>query len=233
MDETALLFHLNPAYFRGDDKTLVARIAEKHISIDLFPSLLRYENDLQLTRKMSEVLGVPEGALDDIAFSTNVRDYVVGIKDVATLLHMKPDFHAMKRMAETGAYQHEGLMVSCLAPPNSGFDLYVRVFLPITGVNEDIACGSSNCSIVPYWYNKGLHRGSPSYKTMFPYPEGTVGFVGGVQQVDYFPEQGRITIVAGTEFHSRVTSQAPQLFRFDLEREEILERRVAAVPQPQ
>ncbi len=53
-------------------------------------------------------------------FSTNVRDYIVGLT------------------------HHEGLMASFIVPRDSGFDLFVRVLLPIMGVNKDIVCGTGN-----------------------------------------------------------------------------------------
>lgn len=56
------------------------------------------------------------GNIAALAFSTNVRDYVVGIKDHNTLLQMKTDFSVMKKMAENGPYQHEVLIVLSLTP---------------------------------------------------------------------------------------------------------------------
>lgn len=168
------------------------------ISIDLFPSVLRYESEPALIQKIAEVLRVNPFDIDAVAFSRNVRDYVVDIKNADVLLRMKPDFAAMKAMAEAGPFQHEGLMVSALAPKKADCDLFVRVFLPITGVNEDIACGSGNCSIIPYWHKKGLNADTLCYKTIFPFPEGPKSFVGGVQRIHYAPEKGIIRIVAKT-----------------------------------
>ena len=193
-------FHLNPSYFNGEDKTLVTHVRGDEISIDLFPSILRQEHDEKLYRKVASVLGIRREDIDAIAFSTNVRDYVVALKDPDVILDMKPDFKAMKEMAEQAPFQHEGLMVSSLAPKDAGCDLYVRVFLPITGVNEDIACGSGNCSIVPFWHDRGLNQDTRTYKAIFPYPEGPKGYLGGIQKIEYSPSQNRITIASDTEF---------------------------------
>lgn len=209
-DNTHFTFHLNPSLFNGEEKTLKTRNRDDKIEIDLFPSLLREETDPALYQKISDVLRIDSADINSISFSTNVRDYVVGLKSPNTLLSMKPDFDAMKAMAESKHYAHEGLMVSAPAPKESGHDLYVRVFLPITGVNEDIACGSGNCSIVPYWFNKGLNADSRTYKAIFPFPEGPDGYIGGVQTVIYSPEDARITIISEAQQEPFITVPAPE-----------------------
>jgi len=204
LDGQTLKFNLNPLCFKGEKKVLETHIHGAEICIDLFPSLLRYENNPALVLKLASVLGVKPEEMDDIAFSTNVRDYVVGIKDPEILLRMKPDFSAMKKMAEAGPFQHEGLMVSARAPEGEACDLLVRVFLPITGVKEDIACGSGNCSIIPYWHQKKLNTDTLAYKTIFPFPEGPQGYVGGVQKIQYAPKEKRISIIGRTVFHKTI-----------------------------
>lgn len=197
LDGQDILFHLNPELFNGQKKSLSTHVRGKELSLDLFPSLLRYENDPVLHTKIADVLGIQPSDIDIVAFSVNIRDYVVALKDHRVLLSMKPNFKAMKSMAESGPYAHEGLMVSCLAPEEDEHDLYVRVFLPITGVNEDIACGSGNCSIIPLWHDmKDLNRDKKRYKSVFPFPEGQEGYVGGIQLIEYAPEAHRITITA-------------------------------------
>lgn len=205
LDGQKLTFHLNPDQFEGELVTLATRVSGPEISIDLPASKLRHENDPKLTDTICKGLGIRPKDIDSIAFSVNVRDYVVGLKDLQTLLGMKPDFEFLKRMAEVGDYTHEGMMVSAPASGESGFDLHVRVFLPITGVNEDVACGSGNCSIIPYWHQKGLKNGERIFKSVFPFPGGREGYVGGVQDVSYDVEQGRITIVSQATLYPKMT----------------------------
>jgi hypothetical protein len=116
-------------------------------------------------------------------------------------MNLRPDFDDLYDMAANGAYQHEGMMVSAYTEDqDSRYDLHVRVFLPITGVNEDVACGSGNCSIIPYWYERGYGSTNSPVTAVFPYPEGPEGTIGGVQDIDYDPEEGRITIVAKASY---------------------------------
>lgn len=206
LDGKDIVFHLNPDLFEGKKESITTHVRGKELSIDLFPSKLRYETEPALYKKVADVLNIEPSDIDTVAFSVNIRDYVVALKDPNVLLQMKPDFKAMKSMAEEGPYMHEGLMVTCKAPAeDEGYDIYDRVFIPITGVNEDIACGSGNCSIIPLWHDhKGLNCESKRYNALFPFPEGKAGFVGGVQMVEYSPEELRITIAAQTVYDKTI-----------------------------
>jgi PhzF family phenazine biosynthesis protein len=206
LDGKELIFFLNPGQFGGEQRELRTRVTGSHVSIELFASTLAHENDPRLIAAIGKGLGIRAADIDSVAFSTNVRDYVVGLKDHAVLTAMKPDFDFLRRMAESGPYQHEGMMVSAPAEPASGYDLAVRVFLPITGVNEDIACGSCNCSIIPYWSQKGFKGGAARFTTYFPYPGGPPGYIGGVQDVTYDAQKGIITIDSQARYDRDLTA---------------------------
>ncbi|KAJ6899992.1 hypothetical protein NC652_026208 [Populus alba x Populus x berolinensis] len=47
-----------------------------------------------------------------------------------------------------------GVIVSGVAPPESGFDFCSRFFCPKLGINEDPVCGSAHCALAPYWSKK-------------------------------------------------------------------------------
>uniref|UniRef100_A0A0C9S7Q1 TSA: Wollemia nobilis Ref_Wollemi_Transcript_7884_604 transcribed RNA sequence n=1 Tax=Wollemia nobilis TaxID=56998 RepID=A0A0C9S7Q1_9CONI len=47
-----------------------------------------------------------------------------------------------------------GIIITGLAPNQSGFDFYTRFFCPKLGVNEDPVCGSAHCALAPYWAKK-------------------------------------------------------------------------------
>ncbi|XP_057426175.1 uncharacterized protein LOC130719574 [Lotus japonicus] len=47
-----------------------------------------------------------------------------------------------------------GIIVSGMAPPDSGFDFYSRYFCPKFGINEDPVCGSAHCALASYWSKK-------------------------------------------------------------------------------
>ncbi|KAE9611494.1 putative trans-2,3-dihydro-3-hydroxyanthranilate isomerase [Lupinus albus] len=47
-----------------------------------------------------------------------------------------------------------GIVVTAVAPPGSGFDFYSRYFSPKFGINEDPACGTAHCALASYWSKK-------------------------------------------------------------------------------
>jgi PhzF family phenazine biosynthesis protein len=187
-------FALNPALFDGEATSVTTSVDDNnHIAITMPASKLEERNDDPvLLETVAKALQIDPEYIDSISFSTNIRDFVVGIKDPYVLETMEPDFKFMKQMAAEGAYTHEGLMVSALSDEKE-WDLKVRVFLPITGVNEDIACGSGNCSIIPYWYAKGIKQNDPQFKAVFPYPKDPDN-LGGIQDVSLDPQKQKVTI---------------------------------------
>ena len=189
-----LRFFLNPKFFGGRDEILETTIDPTgKISISLPASDLEaQDDDLALKQTIAKALNIDPMFINAVAFSTNIRDYVVEISDALVLEGCKPDFNYMKAMATEGRYKHEGLMVTSKSN-DADWDIKVRVFLPRTGVNEDIACGSGNCSIIPYWFEKEFNPNDGSYRAVFPYPDDASN-LGGVQFVTFNPQTRRITI---------------------------------------
>lgn len=195
-------FHLDAA--RQNDKqerAIIGRFtSEDEVEIDLPQGNLVEVKNPEFYKELAAYLRVPTSDLVHAFYSEAIGDYVVEVATAEILLSIKPDFEGLKRMADasTSNFPHEGMMLTSQAPKGSGFDILDRVFLPITGVNEDIACGSGNCSIVPYWYQKGLNAETAQYKALFPYPVAEAkGVVGGVQTINYKPEAGIISLGGG------------------------------------
>ncbi|XP_058747368.1 uncharacterized protein LOC131620336 [Vicia villosa] len=61
--------------------------------------------------------------------------------------------------------QGRKISVSGIAPPDSEFDFYHRLFAPKLGVNEDPVCGSIHCSLATYWSKKLGKTDLKSYQT--------------------------------------------------------------------
>jgi PhzF family phenazine biosynthesis protein len=77
------------------------------------------------------------------AFQT--RDLVLVLADEDAVRKFQPDVEQIRRLP-----QH-ALIVTAFCPP----DTYVlRYFAPAIGIEEDIATGSAQCSLAPYWQAK-------------------------------------------------------------------------------
>ncbi|KAH9724291.1 Phenazine biosynthesis PhzC/PhzF protein [Citrus sinensis] len=88
-------------------------------------------------------LDFPAAPTADFNFSEVVLPSAKSVTD------LQPKFDEMKKCPGT-----RGIIVSGLAPPESGFDFYSRFFCPKFGVNEDPVCGSAYCALATYWSQK-------------------------------------------------------------------------------
>ncbi|GLT16991.1 putative isomerase [Vibrio zhanjiangensis] len=77
-------------------------------------------------------------------FST--RDLVVVLPSVEAVISYTPNYEEISKMNH-----HHALMVTG-QDGNSGYVL--RYFAPKIGIDEDLATGSAQCSLAPYWFNK-------------------------------------------------------------------------------
>lgn len=107
-----------------------------------------------------------------------LRDYVFVLNNVELLRKIKPDFKKMITPCQK-------LKLRCVfvtAKSNiNGFDYETRSFIPHSGINEDVVCGSSNCSIAQIWKNK-LNKNN--LKCLFPY-KFYENRLGGVQEINF------------------------------------------------
>jgi PhzF family phenazine biosynthesis protein len=73
------------------------------------------------------------------------RDLVLVLADEQAVQQFQPDFTLIQQL------EQHALIVTAFSPP----DTYVlRYFAPRIGINEDIATGSAQCSLAPYWFKK-------------------------------------------------------------------------------
>ena len=90
----------------------------------------------------SESLGFNTPVVD--AFST--RDLILVLESEDAVTNFVPDFDQMNKIADFHAV---------IVTAQSSSDRYVlRYFAPKIGIDEDLATGSAQCSLAPYWFNK-------------------------------------------------------------------------------
>lgn len=117
---------------------LKAKILENGIELN-FPTL---EGSAAKPDNALKALNAPFSACEK-----NRDDFLVEVKDFATLLAIKPD---MKKMAGLKA---RGVIVTT-AQGVDGYDFASRFFAPGVGINEDPVTGSAHCFLAPYWAKK-------------------------------------------------------------------------------
>ncbi len=118
---------------------LTARVLDKGIEMD-FPALPGKPAKAPAVLK---ALGV-----DFTNCQINSENYLVEVKDYATLIACAPNFKKLAKLE--GVY---GVIVTT-ATGVEEFDFASRYFAPGIGVNEDPATGSAHCFLAPYWAEK-------------------------------------------------------------------------------
>ncbi|XP_021681331.2 uncharacterized protein LOC110665487 isoform X1 [Hevea brasiliensis] len=84
----------------------------------------------------------------DIKRTTAADDLFVVLPSGKAVEELQPRFDEVLKCPG------RGIIVSGVAPPESGFDFYSRFFCPKFRVNEDPVCGSAHCALAPYWSKK-------------------------------------------------------------------------------
>ncbi|XP_027366672.1 uncharacterized protein LOC113872961 [Abrus precatorius] len=97
----------------------------------------------------SQISGALNGAsITDMKRTQNGNDILVVVTSGIAVAELQPQLDALVKCPG------RGIIVSAIAPPDSGFDFYSRFFCPKFGVNEDPVCGSAHCALASYWSKK-------------------------------------------------------------------------------
>jgi PhzF family phenazine biosynthesis protein len=78
----------------------------------------------------------------------NRMDYLVELKDEATVRNLKPDFKQIAALST--AEDVRGIIVTA-AGTHGEADAISRCFYPRFGIDEDPVTGSAHCAVAPYW----------------------------------------------------------------------------------
>nr|XP_023876099.1 uncharacterized protein LOC111988533 [Quercus suber]POE81623.1 putative isomerase [Quercus suber] len=81
----------------------------------------------------------------DIKRTATEDDLIVILSSGETVVELQPQFDLISKCPG------RGIIISGLAPLDSGFDYYYRFFCPKLRINEDHVCGSANCALALYW----------------------------------------------------------------------------------
>ena len=203
---THITFLMNPKFGVSDNSNIEVEIKGNNIALTM-PAIMDLQpmTDPDFYAVLCAGLRVSEDDLiKPVYFAPRIRDLVVAFKDPNVLLSLDPDFPLLKEMAIEGKFVHEGLM-GTVKSNIEGFDVINRVFLPGIDVNEDVACGSGNCSVIPFWATKSeaFETGRENFKVVYPYPPGEKGYFGGVQALSINRQDSTITL-AGQAEHRQI-----------------------------
>ncbi|XP_073223828.1 uncharacterized protein [Cicer arietinum] len=116
-----------------------------YIELD-FPADPIAESNSDDTSLISEALN--GASIIDIKRTKNGDDLLVVVSSGKNVTEVEPQLDVIGKIAG------RGVIVTGIAPSESGFDFYSRYFCPKFGINEDPVCGSAHCSLATYWSKK-------------------------------------------------------------------------------
>lgn len=116
-----------------------------YIELD-FPADPTSESNSDDTSLISDALN--GASIIDIKKTQIGNNLIVVVASGKNVTEVQPQFDVVVKCPATG------IIVTGIAPPESGFDFYSRYFSPKFGINEDPVCGSAHCGLVPYWSTK-------------------------------------------------------------------------------
>lgn len=98
-----------------------------------------------------ESLQIHDQPLDVIEVRKSSFDYIVVVKEEATVRNLAVDFRQLSQV------DARGTIVTAIADPTSNYDFVSRFFGPAAGVDEDPVTGSAHCALIDY-YSHMLNR---------------------------------------------------------------------------
>ncbi len=99
----------------------------------------------------------------DMFRAIELNDLIFVLSDNHTLRDLKPNFKDMAKILEKMNIRN--FCVTAISDLQD-FNFETRVFVPHDGLDEDIACGSSNLTISKYWKSE---MNINNFKILFPY----------------------------------------------------------------
>ncbi|KAI9080283.1 hypothetical protein K1719_037677 [Acacia pycnantha] len=97
----------------------------------------------------SQISAALEGATIVEMKRSSIGDYLlVEVSSGESVIEFKPQFDAIEKCPG------DGIIVTAVAPSDSGFDFFSRYFCPKAGINEDPVTGSAHCALASYWSKK-------------------------------------------------------------------------------
>uniref|UniRef100_A0A0C9S9F5 TSA: Wollemia nobilis Ref_Wollemi_Transcript_7883_1072 transcribed RNA sequence n=1 Tax=Wollemia nobilis TaxID=56998 RepID=A0A0C9S9F5_9CONI len=119
---------------------------EEKFAIELnFPQVAVFDCDSSDIPYLSNSL---EGLAVHSVKKTTSNDLIIELASGEQVASLQPQFEEIQKCSG------RGIIITGLAPNQSGFDFYTRFFCPKLGVNEDPVCGSAHCALAPYWAKK-------------------------------------------------------------------------------
>lgn len=165
-------------------QTIYGTIEKVGCSI-VFPKLeKKVLDDQSVIESVCKVLGISCDSIKN-AYWSSLDDIILILNDAEEMRRINPNYSDMLELAiEFNKSDLRAIMTSVISDQD-GYDFETRVFAPWIDADEDVACGSANCSLAHYWSD---YFGKSEMKMIYPYTVQQNRTVGGVQIIEILDE---------------------------------------------
>ncbi|MBC7588900.1 MAG: PhzF family phenazine biosynthesis protein [Chitinophagaceae bacterium] len=172
------------------DTTNVKILGTKEFTQITMPAYIPVLKDIDEADDYISMLGMSTD--DVVAFyeCQTLNDRIIVLNNTGALRMVQPDFD--KLSTKLAVNNIRGLFITALSDV-ADIDYEVRIFAPHFGIDEDISCGSANCSLLPLWYNLTKAEGDKEFKILCPYDYRT-GKMGGIEIGHYNQDNHNVNI---------------------------------------
>ena len=179
-----------------------------------------YVEPPEITKEIARLANIEKENIIEVTKS-ELHDFIIELDSSETLRKLKIDFKMLSELATEGRWAHRGMIFTAKSDVK-GFHYQNRAFFPAWGIDEDIACGTANLGVAPFWFAKGLGGIGNSQFNMFYAYKGTE--IGGVQSIHYDVSTELIEIASFARCGKVLTQSMIGVQRLPLHEEQIAKK---------
>lgn len=154
------------------------------------PAYMPIHKDVSEAHDYASLLGISKEDMVAYYECHMLHDRIIVLSSTEALRMAQPDFEKLATKLAINSIR--GLFITVLSDV-ADIDYEVRIFAPHFGIDEDISCGSANCSLLPMWYELTKAVGDKEFKILCPYNYKS-GKMGGIEIGHYNKENHNINI---------------------------------------
>lgn len=145
------------------------------------PAIFPLLQDINLAKDYFELINLLPENLVSFYRCSQLNDIIFVVNNINALRNVRPNFDFLaKKLLDDNV---RGLFVTALSTLEN-IDYEVRIFAPHFGINEDISCGSANCSLLPLWHKITNTNIEKQFTILCPYNY-EKGNLGGIEIGSY------------------------------------------------
>lgn len=170
--------------------TNIQSTGNKEFTLITMPAFMPYEAAIDDAMAFIHSLGIDVTNIVSYYRCNELKDIILIIQNAEVLRNIEPNFSALAiLLAENNI---RGLFVTALSNLPE-IDYEVRIFAPHFDIDEDISCGSANCSLLPLWSKLMNTSDDKEFKILCPY-NFTTNKMGGIEIGHYNSQNNTIKI---------------------------------------